>query len=303
VSPALDRGSAFRCGYVALVGEPNVGKSTLMNQLLRQKLAIVSPKPQTTRRRTVGIVSGEHYQLVLLDTPGILDPKYALQRSMMRTVGEVLSDADVACYLMDVTELAPGAIHVPDAVRDFGRPRVAAFNKIDLLRAKERMIPLLQETADLGLFAEIVPVSALTGEGVARLIEVLVRHLPEGTPFYSSEQLTEQPERFFVAEIIRERVFCQFSEEVPYAVEVEIVEFKERPGAKDFIEAVLYVEQISQKPILIGRGGHAIRSLGEAAREAIEEFLGRPVFLQLHVKVAPKWRRNKEALRRFGYRA
>jgi GTPase len=292
-----------RCGYVALVGLPNAGKSTLMNQLVHQKLAIVTPKPQTTRRRTLGIVTGEGYQIVLLDSPGIIDPKYPLQKAMMRTVKGVLGDADVACFLLDVLALKPGAIEIPDEIRMFKGKRIAAVNKVDRVRSKELMIPLLQEIHETGLFAEIVPISALTGDGIDRLLQLLVEQLPSGPPFYPPDELTEQPERFFVAEIVREQVFLQFAEEVPYSVEVVVEDFKERPGAKDFIDVVLHVEQASQKAILIGHGGKAIRSLGEASRIAIEEFIGRPVFLHLQVKVTAKWRRNEAALKRFGYRA
>jgi len=294
--------STFRSGYVALVGLPNVGKSTLMNHLVRQKLAIVSPKPQTTRRRTLGIVSGPGYQMIVLDTPGILDPHYPLQKAMMRTVREVLGDADVACFLLDATELKPGAIPVPDALRAFEKTRIAALNKVDIVRSKENLIPLLQETHDTGLFSEIIPISALTGDGVDRLVAAIVKNLPVGPPFYPEDQLTEQPERFFVAEIVREQVFLRYAEEIPYAVEVEVADFRERPGAKDYVELVLHVETASQKPILIGHGGRAIRALGEAARIEVEKLLDRPVYLHLQVKVSAKWRKNEAALRRFGYR-
>jgi GTP-binding protein Era len=296
-------GRSFRTGYVALIGAPNVGKSTLMNRLLRQKLAIVSPRPQTTRRRTLGIVSGECYQMILLDTPGLLDPRYPLQKAMMRAVSQVLSDADVACFLVDAEAATPGRLGIPPELSGFERPRVAALNKIDLLRPKERMLPILQELHETGLFTDVIPLSALTGEGIERLLPILVDHLPAAPPFYPTDQLTEQPERFFVSELVRERVFHEFQEEIPYAVEVEVTEFKERSGAKDYIEATLYVEQESQKGILIGRGGRAIRKLGETARASIEEFLGRPVYLDLRVKVAAKWRRNEATLRRLGYRA
>ncbi len=293
---------AFRCGYVALVGEPNAGKSTLMNHLVDSRLAIVSPKPQTTRRRTLGIVSGDGYQIVLLDTPGILQPHYPLQAAMMKTVNEVLGDADVACVLIDAPQLKPGAIAFPVELRRFEGPRIAALNKIDRMRPKQLLIPLLQEIAQADLFKEVVPISALTGDGVDQLLQVLVQALPEGPPFYPPDQLTEQPERFFVGELVREQIMVRYSEEVPYAVEVEVDEFTERAGAKDFIGVILYVEQDSQKGILIGRGGRAIKDLGAAARAAIEEFLGREVFLELRVKVSPKWRRDEAALRRLGYR-
>jgi GTP-binding protein Era len=300
-----DQGSRnpdFRSGYVALVGAPNAGKSTLMNRLLQSRLAIVSPKPQTTRRRILGIVNGEGHQMILLDTPGILDPAYPLQKAMMKTVSSVLADADLVCLLIDAQTSSRGRLTIPEELTSFTGTRIATLNKIDLLRPKEAMIPMLQQISDTNLFDDVVPISALTGEGVDRLIPILVNHLPLAPPFYPVDQLTEQPERFFVAELIRERVFYQFEQEVPYSVEVEVTEFKERRDSKDYIQATLFVEQASQKGILIGRGGQAIRKLGEDARQSIEEFLGRPVYLELRVKVAPKWRRNEAALRRLGYR-
>ena len=292
----------FRCGYVALVGEPNAGKSTLMNRLVDSRLAIVSPRPQTTRRRTLGILSGDGYQMILLDTPGMLEPSYPLQAAMMKTVDEVLGDTDVACVLIDGPKLKPDAITWPEALRRFRGHRVAALNKIDRIHPKELLIPLMEEISRSDLFTEIVPISALTGDGVGRLLAVLVGALPAGSALYPDDQLTEQPERFFVGELVREQIMIRYAEEVPYAVEVEVAEFAERESSKDFIAVVLYVEQESQKGILIGRGGRAIKELGAAARAAIEEFLGRPVFLELRVKVAPKWRRDQTALRRLGYR-
>jgi len=291
-----------RSGYVALVGPPNAGKSTLLNQIVRSRLGIVSPKPQTTRRRTLGIVTGEGYQIVFLDTPGIIDPKYALQEALMRTVGEVLTDADLAVVLLDAGAVRPERLGISDRAGSFVGKRIAVLNKIDLLRRRDEMIPLLQSIGETGLFAEIVPISALTGEGVDRLLSVIVSFLDEGPPYYPEDQLTEQPERFFVGEMIREQAFLRFQEEIPYSIEVEITEFKERPESKDYIEAVLFVESNSQKGIVIGRHGQAIRAMGEAARATIEQFLGRPVYLDLRVKVAPKWRRDEAALRRLGYR-
>jgi len=292
----------FRSGYVALIGAPNVGKSTLLNHLVRSRLGIVSPRPQTTRRRTLGILSGEGYQIVFLDTPGIIDPRYALQEALMRTVGDVLGDVDLVIILLEAGTAKPGDLGIPERAVQFEKKRIAVLNKIDLLRNRAEMIPVLQAIFETGLFEEIVPLSALTGEGTSRLVETLAAHLPEGPPFYPEDQLTEQPERFFVGELIREQVFHRFQEEIPYSIEVEVAEFKERPGAKDYIEAILFVEQDSQKAIVIGRKGQAIRALGEAARRAIEGFLDRPVYLDLRVKVAPKWRRDEAALRRLGYR-
>lgn len=302
MSAPTDPVPGFRSGYVALAGAPNAGKSTLMNRLVRCRLAIVSPKPQTTRRRTLGILTGESYQAILLDTPGIVDPRYPLQEAMMRTVGQVLADADVVCFLCDAQQTRPERLQIPERVAAFGGPRVAALNKIDLVRPRDLLLPLLDALGAAGLFDEIVPISALEGEGVDTLLDLLVRRLPEGPPFYPADQLTEQPERFFVSELIREQVYTRFAQEIPYAVEVEVTDFRERPGGKEFIEAVLYVEQESQKGILVGRGGHAIRGIGAAAREAIEQFLGRPVYLELRVKELPRWRRDRRALRRLGYR-
>ena len=194
-------GPEFRSGYVAIVGQPNVGKSTLMNRLVHSRLAIVSPKPQTTRRRILGIVSGEGHQIILLDTPGILDPKYPLQKAMMKTVSSVLSDADVACLLLDGQASSPGRLGIPEEVVHFGGPRVAVVNKIDVVRPKEKMIPILQELGETGLFADIVPLSALTGEGVDGLIPILAGHLPVAPPFYPADQITEQPERLSLIHI------------------------------------------------------------------------------------------------------
>jgi GTPase len=290
--------SPFRSGYVAIVGEPNVGKSTLMNRLLQERLAIVTARPQTTRRRTLGILSGTGYQMVLLDTPGLMDPRYELHHAMLRQAHDALREADLILYLAD-----PSArVRVPEAVRDATAPRVLALNKIDRLSPREAMLPLLQRWQETGLFGEMVPISALDGTGVDELRTVLLSLLPEGPPFFPPDQITDQSERFFVAEMIRERIFELYGEEIPYATEVLVDEFKERPEAKDFIEASVFVEQESQKGILIGKEGSAIRRLGEEAREEIEAFLGRPVFLSLRVRVLPKWRRREEALRRLGHR-
>jgi GTP-binding protein Era len=291
-------GTRFRCGYVALVGPPNVGKSTLMNRFLEQRLAIVTPKPQTTRRRTLGILSGDDFQMVLLDTPGLMDPAYRLHHAMLREATDALREADIIVYLTD-----PGSRPtVIDSVRQAAAPKVLAVNKTDRLRRKEELLPLLTAYYELGVFEELIPISALHGDGVDELLGILRARLPEGPPLFPPDQIAEQSERFFVAELVRERIFARYQEEVPYSAEVEIQEFKERPGAKDFIEAMVFVESDSQKRILIGKGGQAIKALGEEARIAIEEFLGREVFLSLRVRVLPKWRTKENALRRFGYR-
>jgi GTP-binding protein Era len=289
----------FRFGYVAICGLPNVGKSTLLNVILGERLAIATPKPQTTRRRTLGILTTGACQMVFVDTPGILEPRYALQGAMMRQVEEAIQDADVLLPVVDVREpaLAPGLI---EASRR--KPLVVALNKADLLRRPEDSLPAIEALRRQVPGAEFFVVSATQGAGVPALVERLAERLPEGPPAYPLDQLTDHPERFFVAEIIRETVFTRFHQEVPYSTEVELTEFKEHPGGKDYIEATLFVESDSQKAILVGKGGQAIRALGETARPRIEELLGRPVYLSLRVAVLPNWRRDPRALRRFGYR-
>lgn len=288
----------FRSGYLALVGAPNVGKSTLMNRLLQERLAIVTSKPQTTRRKTLGILNGEDYQLVILDTPGLMEARYDLHRAMLREAYQALEDADLILLLAD----ARAPVAVPEAVRHAVRPRYLALNKVDLVPRREELLPVLSAWHETGLFEELFPISALDGTGVGELAKVTAGRLPFGPPFYPPDQLAEQPERFFAAEIIRERIFERFEEEVPYATEVVVEEFTERPEARDFIRAVIVVEQESQKGILIGRGGRAIRALGEEARLHLEAFLQRPVYLELRVRVMEKWRRRAAALRRLGYR-
>ena len=269
-----------------------------MNRFLEQRLAIVTPKPQTTRRRTLGILSDDEFQMVLLDTPGLMDPSYRLHHAMLREAEEALKDADLIVYLTDPSH-KPMVI---DAVEKARAPKVLAINKTDRLRRKEELLPLLTAYHQLGIFEELVPISALHGDCVDELGGVLRERLPEGPPLYPPDQIAEQSERFFVAELVRERLFALFEKEVPYSTEVEIQEFKERSTGKDYIEALVFVESESQKRILIGKHGQAIKALGEEARIAIEEFLGREVFLELRVRVLEKWRTKDAALRRFGYR-
>ena len=288
----------FRTGYVALVGRPNVGKSTLMNRFLDERIAIVTAKPQTTRRKTLGILNTDHYQVVLLDTPGIMEPKYALHKAMLHEAMSALDDADVVVFLVDAsrpTEILPSIVKIR-------APRLLALNKVDRVTKKSELIPILDGYGQSGLFDEIFPISALRGDGVDGLLEGILARIPEGPPFYPPEQISEQPERFFVAELVREWIFRLYEQEVPYSTEVIVTQFDERPRGKDFVEATIFVETDSQKAILIGKKGLAIKELGEAARAAIEEFLGRAVFLSLKVKTMPKWRKKADSLRKLGYK-
>jgi GTP-binding protein Era len=299
-SPASD--ANFRSGYVTIIGRPNAGKSTLLNSLLNFKLSIVSPKPQTTRRRVLGIWNGPSAQIVFLDTPGLIDPRYRLQERMMNYAADAVATADALLPIVDATEFA--AHDGVEALRPYlektSRPCLLLLNKIDKV-AKDHLLPMIDHYHRLDWFKEIIPVSALTGDGLDRVKHSLIESLPVHTPYYDPEILTEQPERFFVTEIIREKIFEQFSEEIPYSTDVTVDEFKEKKGRKDFIKVSIIVERASQKAILIGKQGSALKTLGAEARKDIEQFLGRPVFLELWVKVQEKWRDDETKLRRLGY--
>lgn len=294
----------FRSGYVAIIGEPNVGKSTLMNALLDQKLSIVTAKPQTTRRKLLGILNDEDYQIIFIDTPGILKPKYLLHRVMVEDADSAIEDADLVLFMIEATnpklEQDSKADLILQRIRATQKPSFLVINKIDLVR-KEQALPIIDHYSKLFRFKELIPISALYRDNVDDLIATLVRYLPESPPFFPPDELTDQPEKFFVGEIVREKVFEHYRDEIPYATEVEIVEFKERKGRKDFISAEIIVERQSQKGIIIGKAGAALKKVGERARKEIEEFLGRPVFLELHVKVKENWRKDEKWLRRLGY--
>jgi GTP-binding protein Era len=293
--------AVFRVGYVAILGRPNVGKSTLMNALLGQKLSIVSPKPQTTRHRILGILSGETFQIVFFDTPGLLDPRYKLQEVMLKSAERAAQDADEVLFMIEaLPESHELDFQWLERLKILDKPSILAINKIDLV-PKDQLLPLIDECHRRYQFREIVPISALKQDGIDILRDVLVRYLPEGSPLYPEDMLTDQPERFFVAEIIREKIFQRYGEEIPYSATVVIDEFKERPGAKDYIRASIYVEKPGQRKILIGKGGEALKRIGREAREEIEAFLGRPVFLELWVGVKEKWRQKESLLRQFGY--
>lgn len=297
--------TTFRAGYVAIVGEPNVGKSTLLNALLGQKISIVTPKPQTTRHKILGILSGENYQIVFLDTPGIIKPRYRLQEVMVEAARSAIEDADVVLLMIDAKEVDTSTVeerynHLILLLRPLQKPVLLLLNKIDLIR-KSELLPMIDAFVKVYPFREIIPISALKADGVDDLREALMQFLPEGPPFYPPDIVSGQTERFFVSEIIREKIFQKFREEIPYSTAVQVVEFREREKGKDFISAEIYVERDSQKAILIGREGRALREVGFDARREIEEFLGREVYLELHVKVREKWRDSDAWLKRLGY--
>ena len=291
------RSGALRSGAVALVGRPNAGKSTLLNLLLAEKLAIVSSKPQTTRTRIVGILTEPRGQIVFYDTPGVHKPLHHLNRLMLQEAEAALDAADVVCLLVDVAQPSGrGDAFVLDFVARARAPRLLLLNKIDLVR-KDRLLPRIAEYAERGLFEEIVPVSAATGDGADRVLDLLFARLPEGEPLYDPELLTIHPERFLVAERIREKVLERTEEEVPFASAVLVERWEEEPG-RDLVRiyASILVEREGQKKIMVGAGGSRIKDIGTAARLDLEEYLARPVFLQLHVRVEPAWRENPRIL-------
>jgi GTP-binding protein Era len=288
-----------RSGTVALVGRPNAGKSTLMNRLLAEKVAIVSDKPQTTRQRLVGILSNERGQMVFFDTPGIHRPLHRLNRQMMRHALDAMNEADVRCVLVDVGQsFGSGDAYVLDLIGKTPAPRLLALNKIDRVR-KPALLPIIDRYARTGLFSEIVPLSAATGDGCDRLLEVMWQLLPEGPPLYDPELLTTHPERFLVAERIREKVLALTHEELPFATAVAIDRWEEDAERGLLVlYASILVERPGQKKILVGRQGQMIKAIGTAARQDLEEFLGRRLYLDLQVREEPDWREDRAILAR-----
>jgi GTP-binding protein Era len=299
---AAAAGPRGRAGTVALVGRPNAGKSTLMNRLLAEKVAIVSDKPQTTRHRLVGILSEERGQMVFYDTPGIHRPLHRLNKQMVRHALAAIEDADARCLLVDAAEsFGAGDAYMLDLMGQSRAPRetcLLALNKIDKVR-KPDLLPMIDRYARSGVFAEIVPISAATGDGCDRLLDALWRLLPEGPPLYDPELLTIHPERFLAAERIREKVLAATHEELPFATAVMIDRWEEEEGrGLLLLYASILVERPGQKKILVGHQGQMIKAIGTAARHDLEEFLGRRVFLDLQVRLEPGWREDRGLLAR-----
>jgi GTPase len=289
----------FRSGFVAVVGRPNVGKSTLVNRLVGEKVAIVSDKPQTTRNRILAVLNRPDGQVVLFDTPGIHKPMHRMNQRMVEAAVSSLGQVDLALWLVDVTEeYGPGDRYVRDVLQRSGKPVLLGLNKIDLV-PKPRLLPIIDQYRRLLDFVDVVPVSGLKGENVDRLAERLVANLPEGERLYPDDFLTDQPERFFVAEMVREQILRHTREEIPYSTAVIIDSFKEGPPLVR-IEASILVERDSQKGILIGRGGGMLKAIGSGARREIEAFLGTKVYLGLFVKVREGWREDPAMLDEVG---
>ena len=288
-----------KAGFVNIIGNPNVGKSTLMNALVGEKLSIVTAKAQTTRHRIMGIVNGEDWQIVYSDTPGILKPNYRLQQSMMNFVDTAIGDADIILYVTDTVEKADKNEEYIIKLQKIECPVILVINKIDI-SSQEEVVRLMGWWQEQLPKAIIYPASAKERFNLDNIFDAIVSHLPESPAWYDKDVFTDKNLRFFASEIIREKIFLNYSQEIPYSCEVSIEEFKEGEARYD-ISAVIYVMRDSQKGILIGKGGKALKKVGTEARIDMEDFFQKKVFLSLFVKVDPDWRENRKELKRFGY--
>lgn len=290
---------SHKSGFVNIIGNPNVGKSTLMNALVGEKLSIITSKAQTTRHRIMGIVSGEDFQIVYSDTPGILKPGYKLQESMMKFVEGAVQDADVILYVTDTVEQSDRSQRIIDEVRRSGIPAIVVINKIDLT-TPDKLEALVEKWQKELPEALIVPTSAKEQFNIEGLFHTILEKLPEGPAFYPKDTLTDKTMRFFASEIIREKILKFYDKEIPYCCQIEIESYKEEPEI-DRIQATIHVARDSQKGIIIGHKGEMLKKVGMAARKDMEEFLQKKVFLQLFVRVSSDWRNDERKLRQFGY--
>ncbi len=287
-----------KSGYVAIIGKPNAGKSTLMNRILGSKISITTHKPQTTRHQVVGIFSDDHTQIIFLDTPGVITPKYELQKAMMKTVERARADGDLILLIFDPTDTYP-TDEVIELLRTINKPIFLVVNKIDSIdeKAAKQKVASIEEKLR---FKAVHYVSAIRGDGMDELLEDIRSQLLPGPPYYPKEDLSEHPVRFFVSELIREQLFLQFHEEIPYSCTIDVISY-ETEEEIDRISADIIVNRKSQKGMLIGKGGAAIKELGIKSRESIEELIRKKVFLELHVKVREKWREKENWVRNLGY--
>ena len=291
----------FKSGFVAVIGRPNVGKSTLLNQLVGQKIAIVSDTPQTTRNRILGILTQPDAQILFLDTPGIHKPQHKLGEYMVKSAKGALKEVDLILFVSDVTEsIGPGEHYILEMLKEEATPVVLVLNKIDLL-PKEQLLPVITKYSAFREFAAVVPLSALTGDNTERLLSVIKEALPEGPQYYPEDEVTDQPERVVAAELIREKIFRLTRDEIPHSSVVEVEEMKTRPNGDVFLRATIYVERDSQKGIVIGAGGAMLKEIGRQARIEMENIFGSRFFVDLWVKVKKDWRNKDGSLRMFGY--
>ncbi|MFO8235379.1 MAG: GTPase Era [Bacteroidales bacterium] len=288
-----------KAGFVNIIGNPNVGKSTLMNKLVGEKLSIITSKAQTTRHRIMGIVSGENFQVVYSDTPGIINPHYRLHEKMLKVVDRAIEDGDVLLYITDVKEQYDKHAEYIEKLKNLSIPVIVVINKIDLAKENELLI-LPPEWKKMLPNAHIIPASALKGYNMPGTFDLILELLPENPPYYPKDALTDKPERFFAGEIIREKIFINYKKEVPYSTEVKIEEFKDEKSILR-IRAIIYVLRESQKGIIIGKRGEALKKIGTWARQDMEAVFGKKVFLELFVKITKDWREKENFLRSAGY--
>lgn len=293
--------SSFRCGYVALIGRPNAGKSTLLNRFVGEKIAAVSNKPQTTRYKIQGIVSNESGQIIFVDTPGIHKPGFLLNRRMMAAVHDALLSVDLIVLIRDASvSTGNGDRFVLDLVRRSGKPAILVLNKLDKLKEKSVLLPLMEFYSNEHDFMEIIPVSALKGDAVETLVSAIILHLPVREPIFGEDELTDQPMRSIVAEMVREKILETTGEEIPYVTAVVTEKWDDADPGQTRIHCAIYVERPSQKAIIIGKGGSKLKNIGTAARKDIESLIGRKVFLHLFVKVVEDWRNRERELDEMG---
>ncbi|HOP33062.1 MAG TPA: GTPase Era [Candidatus Hydrothermia bacterium] len=294
----------FKAGYVAIVGKPNVGKSTFLNNVINFKVSAISPKPQTTRHKILGILTGEDFQMLFLDTPGIMkEPRHELDKWLLKRAFEAIDDADVVVMLAEPEMPEEIDIRIVEKIKESKKPAILLINKVDTVN-KSSILPIIDEFAKTETFKEIIPVSVLKHINVDIALNSIKELLPYSPPFYPKDAITDKTERFLVQEILREKLFYLYGEEIPYASAVEIDIFKEKDenhGGKDYIRAVIHVEKDNQKKIIIGKEGNKIKKLGTIARQEIEYILGRPVYLELWVKVSENWRKKPGFIRDAGY--
>jgi GTP-binding protein Era len=293
----------YRSGYVALIGRPNAGKSTLLNHLVGEKIAAVSNKPQTTRHKIQGIVTTEEGQIVFVDTPGVHKPGYLLNRRMMAAVHDALESVDVVCVLRDASvSTGNGDKFVLDLIKQSNKPSLLLLNKIDKLKKKTNLLPLIDWYSKEHDWCEIVPISALKGQQVDDLMKAIIKHLPKGEPIFDEDEFTDQPMRVLVSEIVREKILQTTGEEIPYVTAVITEKYDESDPTITKIFCAIFVERDSQKPIIIGKGGQKLKQIGTEARREIEKLLEHKCFLQLFVKVEKDWRNKEHALDEMGVR-
>ncbi|WP_027365423.1 GTPase Era [Desulfotruncus alcoholivorax] len=290
----------FKSGFVTITGRTNVGKSTLLNRMVGQKVVIMSDKPQTTRHKIQSVLTGEDYQVVFIDTPGIHKPKHKLGERMVETALKTLREVDIIMMLVEAAMPGSGDNYIIEQVKQVSQPVILVINKIDLVKPAE-LVPIIETFRKLHDFAEIIPVSALTGENVEKLIRVIVDRLPEGPQYYPDDVVVDRPERFVMAELIREKVLHLTSQEVPHSVAVVVEEMEQRSENLVAVSAVIYTERESQKGILIGKGGRMLKEVGKLAREEMEALLGSRIFLELWVKVKKDWRNQDIQMKNFGF--